>query len=76
MKEPSTPREAWQYALVWTPGVPHSQCQLWATTRHGHRTLWDSWEVSGFEQTPTLSGVLYWLYFAAVELQERHAHLG
>lgn len=76
MTDRSASPQVWQYAIVWTPGEAHSAFQLWATTRQGVRTLWDSWEGPGFKGTPTLATVLYWLYSASIDAQERHSHLG
>lgn len=76
MNDRPTPPVVWQYALVWTPGEQHSQAQLWATTRQGVRTLWDSWEAPSFQGTPSMPAVLYWLYCLALDAQERHSHVG
>jgi len=66
----------WQYQLVWTPGPEHSMVHLWATSSHGVRTLWDSWEAPGFPETPSLHAVLHHLYMASCEGQERQSHVG
>jgi len=76
MNDRSSTPPVWQYAVVWTPGPEHSAYQLWATTRSGVRTLWDSWEGPGFQGTPALHAVLYWLYCGALEAQERSSHVG
>lgn len=66
---------AWQYHLIWTPGPQMSTVGLWAVNRHGSRTRWDHWELPAETETPTLQRVLYVMYVAAVEAQERHTHL-
>jgi len=76
MGDRPTPPPSWQYVLVWTPGPERSQVQLWAANRQGTRNLWDSWETTGFPETPSLHAVLHNLYVAAVDGQERSSHRG
>lgn len=65
----------WQYHLIWTPGPDRSTVGLWAVNRSGARTKWDFWEAPAEPGTPTLQRVLYQLYCASVEAQERSTHL-
>ena len=66
---------SWQYHLIWTPGPKLSTVGLWAVNAAGHRTRWDHWETPAEIGTPSLQRVLYQLYCASVEAQERSTHL-
>ena len=76
MNDVQPPQIQWQYCLVWTPGPERSMAQLWAISSAGRRTLWDSWETTGFPETPSLSAVLHNLYCASLDAQERSSHVG